>query len=234
VSHTIKLAALGTLLMPVLPACNNKKESSPPTTTLPGKDKNSSTRKPKKTRNKWSHEGLVLNTKTGNLHLPSSRVYRYYDPIKPIHLKEISIASWAAQAGEPVKLHKQQSGNILEILAMQGLQSGVNDQTLETAIATLSRSFTASCDNAAGTNLNSTNFRLHELLLQLVSLNNIIPLAEKWNYFNSRIKRPATLRKRQQWMETETAFNERVNYILNHKNEYITRLNQRASKYTFT
>jgi len=81
---------------------------------------------------------------------------------------------------------------------------------------------------------NFTNFRLHELMLQLVALNNLIPQSEKWVTFNAKVKKPPLLRKRQKWMETEANFNERVNYIQTRRNDYITRLNQRAKKYSFS
>jgi hypothetical protein len=232
VYQTVRLAAWGSLLLPLIQACNNKKTTES-ATTIPGKDTRPPAPKTKKPRNTWSHEGLVMNTKTNTLHLPSSKVYRYYDEIKPVHLQVISIATWTTEVQEPLKIHKQQSGTILEILALLELRKGISDETLTKATQTVSKAFTASCENAKGFNLNSTNFRLHELLLQLVSLNNSIPASDKWNSFNSLVKKPATLRKRQFWMQSETAFNERVNYILNRQNDYLARLNQRAAKYTF-
>jgi len=65
-------------------------------------------------------------------------------------------------------------------------------------------------------------------------LNNTIPPANKWQAFNEKVKKPQALRKRQKWMETETNFNERIKYILDRQNDYITRLAQRALKYSFT
>lgn len=223
-SNTIKLAVLGSLL----PAAACKNKSAKNDTTIHKKTARGSKRK----RQKWSHEGLVMNSKTKVMHLPTSKVYVYYDEIIPKHLSAVSLVGWAAQLQEPVRLNKEQSGNILEILSLRELQAGVNDQNLVAATDTLSKAFTPACDNKKGENANLYNFRLHELMLQLLALNSSVP--DKWQAFNSKVKKPVTLRKRQKWMETETAFNERVNYIVTRQTEYLNRLTERARKYSFT
>ena len=233
VGTTVKLVTLGTILMPLVQACNNNK-SSKPILHDPEKDKKGTTASSKKPRKKWNHESLVMNSKTQVMHFPTSKVYTYYDEIKPNHLQEISLAAWASQLQEPVRLHKLQSGNILEILSLQNLRQGVNDEFLSAAADTLSKAFTAACENSKGVNVNTSNFRLHELMLQLLALNTGITGTDKWQVFNSKIKKPSTLRKRQQWMATEANFNERVKYILDHQNDYMTRLTERAKKYSFT
>ncbi|HWR34053.1 MAG TPA: hypothetical protein VN451_11015 [Chitinophagaceae bacterium] len=234
VGNAVKIVTLGPLLMPLIQACNNKKSSKPGTTgsdTARGRTTHLSSKKPRK---KWSHEGLVINTKTNVLHFPTSKVYTYYDEIKPGHLKELSIAAWNPLAENAPGLNKQQSGNILEILALSYLKQGVNDEYLNAATNRLATAFTTACENSKGINFNSTNFRLHELMLQLIALNTGIPPAEKWQAFNSRIKKPGSLRKRQQWMASETNFNERVKYILDRQADYMNRLTERARKYSFT
>lgn len=235
VGNTFTIVAFGSLLMPLAEACTSKK--SPVEQKEQGKAdplKKPGTHVSKKTRKKWSHESLVMNTKTKVLHFPSSKMYTYYDEIKAEHLQPVALAAWAGQLNEQVRFHKQQSGNILEVLSLRDLQPGINDATLTAAAETLTRAFSPATDNAKGICLNSTNFRLHELLLQLVALNNSIPVNGKWNFFSSRVKKPAPLRKRQQWMESEERFLERVNYILNHQTDYTTRLTNRAAKYRFT
>ena len=228
-STTIKLAVLGSLL-PV-EACNNKSAKNKPGTT-DTTSLSKTTRGAKTKRQKWSHEGLVMNNKTKVMHLPTSKVYVYYDEIIPKHLEAISIAAWASQLKEPVRLNKDQSGIILEILALRNLSGDVNDQNLAAATETLSKAFTPACENKKGENANTYNFRLHELMLQLLALNSSVP--GKWQAFNSKVTKPVSLRKRQKWMETETAFNERVNYIVARQTEYMNRLTERARKYSFT
>jgi hypothetical protein len=108
----------------------------------------------------------------------------------------------------------------------------VNDQSLTAATDILAKVWGPAGDNKHGSNLNMTNFRLHELLLQLLSLNTTIP--NKWTAFNDKVSKPSFLRKRQKWMESETSFNERVNYISARQSEYMNRLAGRAGKYSFT
>ena len=238
ISNALKLTVLGSLLTPLEQACNIKKPSDnnnkPPEPVIPEKKNKQPRSASKKNRKKWSHETLVINSKTNVMHFPTSKIYGYYDEIKPNHLQEISLATWASQLQGPVRLNKQQSGTILEILAMQNLRQGINDQSLTSATDTLSRAFTTACENSKGVNLNTTNFRLHELMLQLITLNTTIPASNKWQFFNDKIKKPVALRKRQKWMETETNFNERLKYIQDRQNDYIIRLTKRASRYSFT
>jgi hypothetical protein len=231
ISNTVKLAVLGSILAP-LDACNNNKTLKKEPEPHAGSNKKSKNQKT--SRKKWNHERLIMNSKTQVMHFPTSKVYTYYDEVLPKHLQEISLATWASQLQEPVRLNKGQSGNILEILAMQHLNKEIDIDSLATATDTLAKAFTQECDNSNGTNYNTTNFRLHELIVQLITLNSTIPPESKWGTFNSKVKKPGALRKRQKWMETETNFNERAKYILDRQNDYITRLKQRASKYSFT
>jgi hypothetical protein len=230
--NTIKLALLAGIL-PLEQSCGNKTQNKT-------SDKDSASNRTnkklsrKKPRKSWHHEKLVMNSKSKVMHFPTSKVYTYYDEIKPKHLQEISMAAWAAQLQEPVRINREQSGNILEILSLQNLNNGVNDQSLAESAGILARAFTKEMENSKGVNPNTTSFRLHELMLQLVTLNSAIPAAGKWLEFSGKVTKPAQLRKRQKWMETETAFNERVKYILDHQNDYKFRLTERASKYNFT
>jgi len=230
VGDTMKLVTIGSLLMPIVEACGNKKSSHTGTTgpdTTKGKaSKNISKKQPRK---KWSHESLVMNTKTRVIHFPTALVYTYYDEIKPGHLQKISRAAWNPNAENSPKLSREQSGNIMEILTLQELGKEINDATLIIAIDTLSIAFREEYEKA-----NARNFRLHELMLQLVALNNAIPADLKWMTFNAKVKRPEQLRKRQDWMSTETKFTDRINYITQRRNDYISRLNKRAAKYSFT
>ena len=233
VSNTVKVIALGSILAPLAEACNNDK-SSKPITAKPGTDKKHQPRGTKKIRKKWNHESLVINLKSNIIHFPTSKIYHYYDEIKPDHLKETSRAAWNPQAENAPKLNKQQSGTILELLTLNNLNHGINDEYLNAATGTLAMAFTSACENAKGVNSNTTNFRLHELMLQLITLNTSIPAADKWQRFNSVIKKPVTLRKRQQWMASETSFNDRVKYILDRQTDYMNRLTERAKKYSFS
>lgn len=230
---TCKIAILS-MIIPLSEACNNKSK-----TTKTGKDDSAKTGTKqitsKKNRKKWSHEGLAINSKTKVMHLPSGKIYHYYDEIKSSHLQTVSLTGWAAALEGGAKINKQQSGTILEILALQQLKNdGINDASLTRSADILSKAFSEEINSRNGRNVNETNFRLHELMLQLIALNNSVPNESKWQEFNSKIKKPGTLRKRQTWMSGEAQFAERVNYISERRNDYQSRLTDRAGKYSFT
>ena len=82
--------------------------------------------------------------------------------------------------------------------------------------------------------MNEKNFRVHELMLQLVAMNPSIPNQNKWQAFQGLVKKPDNLRKRQTWMSSETMFNDRVSYILSRDKEYLARLQKRADRYSLT
>jgi hypothetical protein len=235
ISDSVKIALLSTIVSPFSIACNNKtkdKKFGDTDSTNTGKK---TTTGSKKNRKKWSHEGLVVNSKTNVMHLPSSKVYHYYDEIKPSHLKAVSLAGLTSILEGGAKINKQQSGIILEIMALQQLKNeGFSDASLDKATGILSKTFSEEINSRNGRNVNETNFRLHELMLQFIVLNNSIPNESKWQAFNSKIKKPAMLRKRQAWMSGETQFAERVNYILERRNDYQARLTARAGRYSFT
>ena len=220
IGQGIKLTLLAGLLSPLEQSCNNKSKD-------PKNAKDSSTIKNNSKRRKWNAEKLVINTKTNVIHLPTSTFYVYYDEIK--NTKDINIADWENQVQGQIRLNKDKSGNILEVLSLQKLKNGINENSLNSAINTLSIAFGNHCVNASGANKNTTNYRLHELMLQLISLNNYIP--SKWQAFNDMVSKPQRLGKRQSWMGNENSFNERVRYIQDREADYKNRLIQRASKY---
>lgn len=229
VGNTVKIVTLGSLLMPIAEACGSKKSSTAGTKSDTTRKKGSHTASKKRPRKKWNHESLVMNTKTNVMHFPTARIYTYYDEIKPNHLKEIDMGAWAANGYQPRRLNKEQSGIITEIFTLQIFKGEITDTSFVIAIDTLATAFQPEYERA-----NERNFRLHELMLQLVALNNAIPADQKWITFNAKVKKPLDLRKRQDWMATETKFTERINYITQRRDEYISRLNKRAAKYSFT
>jgi len=233
IGNTIKLTLLAGILSPLEQACKNK--SQKPDITGPGNTKEKEkahTAKNINSRHKWNYEKLVVNSKTNVVHLPTSSVYIYYDEIK--NTRDVSVGDWENQVQGKLRFNKDKSGNILEILSLQKFKNVVDDNSLNSAMNTLAKAFGKECENSKGFNSNTTNYRLHELMLQLVVLNNSIPATAKWKTFNEMVKKPAHLGKRQSWMENETNFNERVKYIQEREDDYKKRLSQRASKHSFT
>jgi len=225
ISNGIKITLLAGILSPLEQACNTKSKGP---AKKDSKDRSSTSNNSK--RKKWNAETLVINTKTNVVHLPTAAFYNYYDEIK--NTKTVMIVDWENQLRGEVRLNKDKSGNILEILSLQKLRSGIDDNSLNSAINTLAIAFSKDCENSNGTNYNTTNYRLHELMLQLIALNNYMPY--KWKTFNDMVRKPQKIGKRQSWMADENSFNERVKYIHDREADYKSRLIKRASKYALT
>lgn len=226
ISNGIKATLLASILSPLEQACNSKTKNTGKKQT---KDKSNTVSKNNK-RRKWNAEKLLVNTKTNVIHLPTVSFYVYYDEIK--NSKEVDINGWENQLTDQLRFNKNKSGNILEILSLQKLRNGVNDNSLSSAANALQIAFSNRCDSKNGVNINATNYRLHELMLQLVALNNSIP--SKWQTFNDIVRKPQKLGKRQSWMADENSFNTRVKYIQDREADYKNRLIKRGSKYNLT
>lgn len=226
ISNGIKLTLLAGILAPVEQACNTNTKTADKKKT---KDKSNTASKNTR-RRKWNAEKLLINAKTNVIHLPTAAFYVYYDEIK--NSKYVNLSNWENNLQRPTRLNKNKSGNILEILSLQKLKNGVDDRSLTIAANTLSIAFSRECENSKNVNLNVTNYRLHELMLQLIVLNNTFP--SKWQTFNDKVMRPEKLGKRQSWMADENSFGQRVKYIQDREADYKNRLLKRAAKYDLT
>lgn len=178
---------------------------------------------------------LVLNTKTGIVHLPTGKIFSKYPTIKRRTI--IGSDTWEAQIKPPYRLVKEKSGIILEMLTLTRLATGINDRSLTDAYRILSVAFTKTYQGKNGLSFNKYNFRLHHLLLQVISLNSTSPLVQKWGKFlqatgnidyNKDVK---PIPRFMSWIKSKTEFDKKVNYILQNKSTYTTRLAQRASRY---
>jgi hypothetical protein len=184
---------------------------------------------------------LVLNTKTKVVHLPTEKIFARYADINKKHQKILDLKTWEAQVKTPVHFNKEKSGIILELLALQKLNTGITDKSLTAAINTLALAFTAAYKNKKGIIVNKHNFRLHELLAQLIAVNNSIPVAQKWTKFDTATGKInqyimlASLKKKSppriKWMFEKKDFDQRVAYILKNKTNYTDRLKKRAADY---
>lgn len=182
--------------------------------------------------------GLVLNTKTNIVHLPTDKIFADYSKISVRHKRIINLKTWEGEVKSSIHFNKDKSGIILELLAWQKLVAGINDQTLTAATNTLSIAFTPTYKSKDRTMVNMFRFRLHYLLLQTIALNNKIPVEKKWLKFQSatgNIKYEAmdasSLPKRMNWIRTKTGFDKQVEYISQNKITYINRLRDRAARY---
>jgi len=221
-STGLKLTVLSSLLLPLQKALGNG-------TALISKANHS-------IRKFLFLDKLVLNTKTKVVHLPTNKIFSNYADIK--RQKIIEFNTWETQIKAPIHFNKEKSGIILELLALQKLNTGINDKSLTVAINALSIAFSPAYKDKDGKFLNKYNFRLHDLLLQTIALNNTIPAAQKWTRFQSAtgkinytIKDIKPLPSRMNWIKTKTDFDKQVDFILRNKTTYANRLKQRAANY---
>lgn len=178
---------------------------------------------------------LVLNTKTKVIHLASGRIFSKYPTIKRQAI--IGSATWEAEVKAPYRFNKEKSGIIIEVLALTRLAAGINDRSLTDAYRILSLAFNGTYKSKTGILFNKYNFRLHHLLLKVISLNSTYPLSQKWTKFQSATgninyaldKRP--IPQFMSWLKAKPDFDKKVNYIIQNKTSYISRLAKRASTY---
>jgi hypothetical protein len=223
----LKLAALTALLMPIQKALGNG-------TALIAKTNRS-------VRKFLLIDKLVMNTKTKVVHLPTGKIFTRYNDIESKNQKILDLKTWETQVKTPVHFNKEKSGIILELLALQKLNAGITDKSLTSAINTLALAFSPTYKNKTGLHLNKYNFRIHELLAQLIALNNSIPTAQKWTKFQTAtgtitytydlLSLKNHLPPRVKWMLGKNIFDERMAYIIKNKNDYMGRLKKRAADY---
>jgi len=179
---------------------------------------------------------LILNIKTGVVHLPTGKIFSKYTTSKRRTI--IGYDKWEAQVKAPYHLVKEKSGIILEMLTLTRLSAGINDRSLTDAYRILSFAFTKTYTSKAGVLFNKYNFRLHHLLLQTIALNNTVALTQKWAKFqmatgnidyNKPDKKPVP--GFMSWIKSKAEFDKKVSYIIQNKSTYTTKLAKRANKY---
>lgn len=223
IGHGLKLAGFATILLPLQKALGNSASII-------------SKINPKK-RKAYFLNKLVLNTKTNVVHLPTEKIFVNYDELSVKHQRIIDLATWETVVKSPIHFHKEKSGIILEILALQKLVPGITDKNLTDAIHTIAIAFTPVYKNADGVIINKYNFRLHELLATLIGLNSSILSLGRWTMFQNATGKLdyATYEEipgYMNWIKTKEDFDSRVKYIAENRIEYINRLKERVKNYT--
>lgn len=223
IGKSLKLVTLASILLPLQKAFGNG-------TSLINKVKHGK-------RKTFFVNKLVLNTKTNTVHLPSNKIFANYDELSVRHQKIIDLATWETIVKSPIHFHKEKSGIILEMLALQKLVPGINDKNLTDAIHTIGIAFTPVYKNAKGVLINKYNFRLHELLATLIGLNNSILSFGKWPMFQNAIGKQDYFTNEKgfpgymNWIKTKDDFDKRVIYIAQNRTEYMARLKERVANY---
>lgn len=198
-----------------------------------GTANNNQRRKPKKTPvqrgNPYANrDEMFLHNKTKTLHYPY--VFKTYDQLKEDHFTLISPNNWEKQLDENgAHFTKEKSALIFERLALKNLQGGINNETLGRSSFILGRSFTA--DYAKQ---NMYNWRGYNLLFQMVVLNSALPTADKWTTFSHAIKEVNVsqikkLPKKHTWIASKQLFDQRVQYVQQNADKYMSRIKIRSA-----
>lgn len=212
----------------LLSSCKNKTAKKDE-----GTANNQHPRKPKKTPvqrgNPYAgRDEMFLHNKSKTLHYPY--VFKTYDKLKEEHVTGVNTVDWAKQLDENgAHFTKQGSALIFEKLALRNLRAGINNENLGSSAAIITRSFKTDYSKQ-----NIHNWRGYNLLVQLLALNSAVADADKWARFSEAIKNANVagikkLPKRNAWIASQPLFDQRVQYIHQHTDDYMNRIKKRTA-----
>jgi hypothetical protein len=186
----------------------------------------------KRNRGNWHNPNLVLNTKTNVVHYPSEKLFTYYNKIANNHVAIIKFGDWKQKVVPPKHFIKSKSGVILEKLALNNLSTPITNGKLQIATETLAIAFSQNYFNKDKYQMNTHNWRLYHLLLQLIALDTTIPLENKWSKFSEIIKNVdfkfVKIHPKNNWVKSKTEFDKRIKYIEANSARYIERIQKRV------
>ncbi|MDB5198454.1 MAG: hypothetical protein JWO92_417 [Chitinophagaceae bacterium] len=171
---------------------------------------------------------MFLHNKTKALHYPY--VFKTYDKLREEHVTPVNTNDWEKQLDENgAHFTKEKSALIFERLALKNLSADVNNENLNRSAAILGRSF-----KTGYVKQNIHNWRGYHLLLQLITLNSAVAEADKWATFSNAIKdadisQIKKIPKRNAWIASQQLFEQRVQYIHQHTDEYMNRIKKRMA-----
>lgn len=124
------------------------------------------------------------------------------------------------------------------MLTLTRLAAGINDRSLTDAYRILSIAFTNTYKSKSGELFNKYNFRLHHLLLQVISLNSTTTSSQRWSKFQLATKNidynannAKPIPRFMSWIKNKAEFDKKANYIFQNKSLYTSRLAKRVSRY---
>ncbi len=175
----------------------------------------------------WNYEGLVLNTKTKTIHYPSAKIFGNYNQIAEEHLRVIPFKGWQNELKENHFI-KSKSGLILEKLALRELSTESSDKTLTKATEVLALAFSKDYADS-----NQHNWRVYDLLMQLIVLNNSVKPESRWSLFSKIIStvnfQYIEIPKRNYWVTSQLTFSEKASYIDKNVSTYKQKLKNRIT-----
>jgi hypothetical protein len=193
--------------------------------------KTTKSNKNKDQRKRWNIESLILNKDSNVVHYPSKYIFTYYDQISEKNISTLEFNNWKEQVKSPIRFIKSKSGIILENLTLKELSfKNIKemDSEYKKAIETISIAF-----NNDYINSNIHNWRIYDLLIQLITFNTRI--TNKWAYFSSivnleKIKYLQIIPKRNNWVKSEKEFILKVNEIIKKRETIIVSLRKRVKR----
>lgn len=167
-------------------------------------------------------EVLYYNQKKKVLHYPGLKEK------EELHIneqQEIKIADWEQMLDSgQARFVKEKSGLAFEKLALRSYQANPTAENLQHSLTIVARAFS----NEYAMH-NRFNWRVHDLLAQLVALNDAV--GDKWNYFTTAMQgvdmTKVKVPKRMKWVQSKDLFDKKAAYIAAHKNDYLARLKSR-------
>lgn len=200
-------------------SCNNN------TKPTHKKNKDSTKKQVVKTKPKPNNtEVLYYNPKTKVLHYPG---LREKEKLETANLQSIKINEWEKMLdnGEAY-FNKEKSGLSFEKLALRNFQGAPTAESLQKSLSITSRAFAKEYATQ-----NRFNWRVYDLLVQWVALNEAIADPDKWYHFTKVISEVnlgnVKVIKRMAWVQSKELFDKRITYINEHKTDYLARLKTR-------
>jgi len=174
----------------------------------------------------WNNENLVLNVKTKIIHFPTVKIFKYHNEISKKNIQIVAFDNWEKELTAN-RFNKDNSGIILEKLALKELVPGINSKSLHAAKDILSLAFTEKYVVQ-----NRFNWRIYDLLLTTIVLNDSIKFENQGAIFNSIISkvdfRNARVPKKNSWLKSQTDFKNKITYVQKNSNIVLNKLANRA------
>lgn len=163
---------------------------------------------------------LYYNPKTRVLHYPGLRK----DKTDLSRFNKISVDQWERYVNEGAFFAKETSGTSFEKLALRNFgKNGSISKSLGITEKAFGKEYASH---------NRFNWRVYDLLLQWIALDETVSTLEKSARFNLAVQHvdlsAVRLPKRMAWMKTSQGVEQRAAYIFKQKTNYIDRLKKRT------
>ena len=220
------LLVTGGIAITGLDGCKPKKQEQKVTDKKTVAKSNHKKYPPRQPGRKFPADKFWFNKKNKILHYPA--IYTTREKFNDKNFELIPLDGWEAMLDKgEARFTKERSAVILEHFALKGLNPN-DDASLTKAQSVAARAFGKDYFKS-----NQFSWRNYELLALLVTLNNSIPIVNKWQSFHDSVNQPDVFKlkipKRVEWLKTREGFDGKVEYITSKKSEYLQKLNKRIT-----